>query len=183
MDGDVLFPVQQHSIPNSPCRSRHERIRIQHVCAPDQSDSSVGAGGGAIPVFGKRNDRWCNVAPPPISAVSRALQNADAERRASIRFPITLKFHYTALGPIKPVRLGTGRTIDMSSSGLRFTADTSLQIGQKMVVHIDWPALLPGDIKLQLVVSGLVVRTSGTEVALRIVRHDFRNRVGEGSPH
>src|SRR6516162_3479463 len=122
MDGDVLFPVQQHSISNSPCRSRHERIRIQHVCAPDQSDSSVGAGGGAIPIFG----RWCNVAPPPISAVSRTLQNADADRRASIRFPIALRVHYTALGTTKPVRLGTGCTIDMSSSGLRFTTDPPL---------------------------------------------------------
>jgi hypothetical protein len=62
----------------------------------------------------------------------------------------------------------------MSSSGLRFTTDPPLQIGQKMVVHIDWPALLHWGIKLQLVVLGVVVRTNGTEVALQILRHDFR---------
>jgi hypothetical protein len=111
-------------------------------------------------------------------------QSADAERRASVRFPLNLEVRYTTFGGTKPKSVGNGRTIDLSSSGLRFTADTSLLIGQRIVVNIDWPVLLHGDIKLQLVISGAVVRTNGTEVALQIQRHDFRTRqVGQGSPH
>jgi hypothetical protein len=64
----------------------------------------------------------------------------------------------------------------MSSSGLSFTADRPLSIGQKLDLSIDWPARLDGDVQLQLVVSGVVVRNSGAVTALRIERHDFRTR-------
>jgi hypothetical protein len=80
--------------------------------------------------------------------------------------------------------VGTGRTIDVSSSGLRFTADHPLLIGHRILAYIDWPALLSGGIKLQLVISGVVIRTNGTEVALKIERHDFKTRSArQESPH
>jgi hypothetical protein len=95
---------------------------------------------------------------------------------------LTDTFRHTIAGN-KLHRGANGRTIDISSSGLRFTADTALLIGQKIVVYIDWPVLLNGDIKLKLVVLGVVVRTNGTEVALQIQRHDFRTRhAGQGPP-
>jgi hypothetical protein len=110
-------------------------------------------------------------------------KDADADRRASTRFSLNLEVRYTILGGNKPVRVGVGRTIDVSSSGLRFMADTPMLTGQKIVVHIDWPVLLDGDTKLQLVISGVVVRTDGTEAALQIQRHDFRTRhAGQGPP-
>jgi hypothetical protein len=74
------------------------------------------------------------------------------------------------------VETGSGRTIDLSSSGLSFTADKPLETGQKLDVSIDWPALLDGGVKLQLIVSGVVVRTDGTTTALQIRRHEFRTR-------
>jgi hypothetical protein len=80
------------------------------------------------------------------------------------------------VGGTKPVTAGTGRTIDLSSSGLRFTADRPLPVGQGIRLYIDWPALLNGKVKMQLAISGEVVRTHGTEVALRILQHDFRTR-------
>ena len=86
-----------------------------------------------------------------------------SERRAHIRFPTTLEVRYTTSG-----RQGRGHTIDLSSSGLRFRADKPLLTGQSIAVYIDWPILLEGDVKLQLVLSGVVVRTDGTEVAVQI---------------
>jgi hypothetical protein len=74
------------------------------------------------------------------------------------------------------VETGSGRTIDLSSSGLSFPADRSLETGQKLDVSIDWPALLDGGVKLQLIVSGVVVRTAGTATALQIRRHEFKTR-------
>jgi hypothetical protein len=64
----------------------------------------------------------------------------------------------------------------MSSSGLSFTADKPLPIGQKLDLYIDWPARLDGDVQIQLVASGVVVRSSGAVTALRIERHEFRTR-------
>ncbi len=45
-------------------------------------------------------------------------------------------------------------------SGLSFTADRPLLTGQKLEVAIDWTVLLDGGVRLQLVMSGVVVRTS-----------------------
>jgi hypothetical protein len=80
--------------------------------------------------------------------------------------------------------MGSGRTIDLSSSGLSFTADRPLQTGQKLDVYIDWPVLLDGGVQLQLIMSGVVVRTGGTATALQIERHEFRTRRGglKGAP-
>jgi hypothetical protein len=80
--------------------------------------------------------------------------------------------------------MGTGRTIDLSSSGLRFIADRPLVVGQRIAVYVDWPVLLHGTINIQLAISGLVVRANGTEVAIEIYEHDFRTRsVGPQSTH
>ena len=104
------------------------------------------------------------------------VQNSDIERRASRRFPCALEVRYAIRGQGAPAKMGTGRTVDLSSSGLRFTADRPLPIGQGIQVYLDWPVLLHGAVNLQLVLSGVVVRTDGTEIALQIERHEFRTR-------
>lgn len=91
------------------------------------------------------------------------------------RFRLALQVRYAATGRL-PTEPGVGRTIDMSSSGLRFNADKPLATGQRLDVSIDWPVLLDGGVQLQLIVSGTVVRSNGTEIALRIERHEFRTR-------
>jgi hypothetical protein len=67
----------------------------------------------------------------------------------------------------------------MSSSGLSFTADTPLSIGQRLHMSIDWPVLLDGGVQLQLVASGVVVRSGGAVIAMRIERHEFKTRRAE----
>jgi hypothetical protein len=107
---------------------------------------------------------------------TRRPKEANSERRSSTRFPLTLEARYTLPGRRAPVEKGSARTIDLSSSGLAFDADKPLQIGQKIHVAIDWPALLDGSVQLQLIVSGRVVRTMGTTTALQIEQHEFRTR-------
>src|SRR5580658_7870441 len=99
-----------------------------------------------------------------------------AERRASHRFAMTLHVRYTVSGSRARMETGSGRTIDLSSSGLSFIADKPLQTGQKLHLSIDWPALLDGGVQLQLIMSGVVVRTDGTATAVQIRRHEFRTR-------
>jgi hypothetical protein len=62
----------------------------------------------------------------------------------------------------------------MRSSGLSFPADRPLLIGQNL--SIDRPARLDGDVQIQLVASGVVVRTAGAVTAIRFERYDFRTR-------
>ena len=89
---------------------------------------------------------------------------------------MNLEVRYNVIGHRGPAENGSGRTIDMSSSGLSFTADRPRLVGQNLDVSIDWPARLDGDVQLQVVVSGVVVRTDGAVIALRIERHEFRTR-------
>ena len=106
----------------------------------------------------------------------RLPKGPSSERRTSVRFPLNLEVRYSVAGRRGPDEQGSGRTIDMSSSGLSFTADRPLSIGQKLDLSIDWPVLLDGDVQLQLVSSGGVVRTTRAVTALRIERHEFRTR-------
>ena len=99
-----------------------------------------------------------------------------SERRASVRFPLTLDVRYSVSHRRAPVEAGSGQIIDLSSSGLRFAAQGPLEPGLKLDVAIDWPVLLDGRVQLQLIVTGVVVWSSGTETALQIQQHDFRTR-------
>jgi hypothetical protein len=103
-------------------------------------------------------------------------KSVSAERRASTRFALNLEVTFTVTTRHSDVKSGSGRTIDLSSSGLSFTTDQPLLPGQKIDVSIDWPVLLDGAIKLQLVMSGVVVRSDATMIALRIKKHEFRTR-------
>jgi PilZ domain len=97
-------------------------------------------------------------------------------RRARARFPLTLDVRYSVSHRGAPVESGSGQIIDLSSSGLRFAAQRPLEPGLKLDVAINWPVLLDGCVQLQLIVTGVVVWSSGTETALRIQRHGFRTR-------
>ena len=106
----------------------------------------------------------------------RLLQGLSSDSRSSVRVPMDLEVRYRVVRRRRPVENGSGRTIDISSSGLSFTADRPLSIGQTIDVYIDWPVLLDGGIQLQIVTSGVVVRTDGAVTALRMGRHAFRTR-------
>jgi PilZ domain len=108
----------------------------------------------------------------------RLPRDENPERRVSTRFPLTLEVRYAVLGHGGPAETGTGRTIDLSSSGLSFTAERPLETGQRIDVSIDWPVLLGGGVQLQLIMSGQVVRSNGSATALQIERHEFRTRRG-----
>ena len=99
-----------------------------------------------------------------------------SERRGTARFPLDLEVRYTGSGGQGLLVTGSGRTTDLSSSGLAFISDNPLPHGLRLDLSIDWPVLLDGAIQLQLTISGVVVRTSGSVTALRIQRHEFKTR-------
>ena len=112
----------------------------------------------------------------PIERRVRLAKEPKSDRRASVRFPLTLDVRYSVSHRGAPVETGTGKLIDLSSSGLRFLAQGHQEPGLKIDVAINWPILLDGRVQLQLMVKGVVVWSSGTATALQIQRHDFRAR-------
>lgn len=97
------------------------------------------------------------------------------ERRRKRRFPVNFELHYVAEWR-KGSESGLGRAVDLSSSGLSFHADRRLRPQQTIWVAMDWPARLDGNIPLQLVIAGKIIRTEGTLTVLRFNNHEFRTR-------
>jgi len=113
--------------------------------------------------------------PPRTEARTGAPKHA-RERRSSTRFPLALDLRYTIAGLRGQEAAGLGRTIDLGSSGLSFTADRPLSIGQRLELSIHWPVLLNAGVQLQLILSGVIVRVDGAITAVEIQRHEFRTR-------
>ena len=65
--------------------------------------------------------------------------------------------------------------VDLSSAALRFAAERPLATGLCMEIVVAWPTLLEGRIPLQLIASGLVVRTQGTDTVVTIERYGVQN--------
>ena len=113
-----------------------------------------------------------------ITKKGRLLKGLDPDRRGNVRYPLNLEVRYSFVVERGPAENGSGRTMDISISGLSFTADRPLAIGQRLDLSIEWPVLLDGGVQLQLVTSGVVVRSDGAFVALRIARPEFKTRRG-----
>ena len=112
----------------------------------------------------------------PIERRVRLPKEPRRDRRASVRFPLSLDIRYAVSHRRAPIETGSGQVIDLSSSGLRFAAQSLLEPGLKLDVAINWPVLLDGRVQLQLIVTGRVVWSNGTETSMEIERHDFRTR-------
>jgi hypothetical protein len=67
----------------------------------------------------------------------RLPKDAKAERRANIRFPLTLEIQYAVWERGGPVDRGSG----LRSTGLSFTADRPLRTGQRL----RWTSSGPSD--------------------------------------
>jgi len=74
----------------------------------------------------------------------------------------------------KVLHTGDGVTVDLSSGGILFDARQSLPVGLDVELSINWPVLLNNVAAMQLVVSGRIVRATGTTVAIRMTQHEFR---------
>ena len=99
--------------------------------------------------------------------------SSDRDRRTTDRFPIENALRYKLPDG---EQAGTGQTLNMSSGGILFTADSRLPLGKQIEVSVDWPAQLNARCGLKLVASGRVVRSSPNAAAVRIEKYDFRTR-------
>jgi hypothetical protein len=98
------------------------------------------------------------------------------ERRAKQRFGIERPLRYRFLYGASLGQVASGRAVDASSNGVLVESDNQLNVGDPLELLIDWPAQLNGDVPLQLVTAGCVVRVQGKRCAVSVERYEFRTR-------
>jgi len=69
---------------------------------------------------------------------------------------------------------GSGELLDISSRGALFTTSARLSPGQRVELQVRWPVMLDGEVPLNLVVLGRIVRAEQGRAAIRIRCHEFR---------
>ena len=95
------------------------------------------------------------------------------ERRFTRRYPLGLKVYYKLLS-LKNPAVGFGETIDVSSRGVLFEAESWLVDYGKIELALKWPFLLEGSCDLQLLMRGRIVRVDDRKVAVRSDFYEFR---------
>ena len=95
-------------------------------------------------------------------------------RRKSHRFPIQLDVRFRTLGRRSETLSGTGKTVNISSSGVLFTSPYELPVGTRIEVSIRWPVELNEKCGLNLVGRGRIVRQSKGQAAVRVEEWQFR---------
>jgi len=98
------------------------------------------------------------------------------ERRKSSRFPIERELRYKTLSQRAEALNGTGKTLNISSSGVLFTAAHDFALGTRLEVSISWPAQLNERCLLNLVARGRVARKEEGQVALQIQQYEFHTQ-------
>lgn len=73
-------------------------------------------------------------------------------------------------------RILIGESLNISSKGMVFKTTETFEPGQVVEAFIDWPVLLDDCVRLTLFVEGVVVRSTGTQTAMRIEKYEFRTR-------
>ena len=98
------------------------------------------------------------------------------DRRAAKRLTIEREVHYSVLNRREGEVEGTGKTVNMSSSGVLITTGEMLLPGRRLELSISWPAHLDNRCALKLMARGRVVRFEGNAAALEIMQHEFRTK-------
>jgi hypothetical protein len=103
----------------------------------------------------------------------KIIDSSTSDRRTTDRFPIENNLRYKVMDNLQT---GNGQTLNMSSGGILFTAESRLPMGEQIEVSVDWPAQLNARCGLKLVALGKVVRSTNDAAAIRIEKYDFRTR-------
>lgn len=113
------------------------------------------------------------------TAGAPAVEPEAGDRRAAVRFPIEQEVRYKVFSR-NLIETGAGKTVNMSSNGVLFTAERTLLPGERLELAVNWPAQLDNRCALKLVTSGRVVRSNGTHAAITIERYEFRTQGTHG---
>jgi len=100
----------------------------------------------------------------------------ERERRIKRRFRIEQDVRYKMLYGQRIAETGTGRTMNISSSGVWFTTPNMLTAGMPVELSMTWPVLLNDSCPMKLMIYGCVARSDEEGVAVTIERYEFRTQ-------
>lgn len=107
------------------------------------------------------------------------LDRSKTDRRGADRFPIERDVRYKVLNKKNMDEMGTGKTLNMSSTGILFTAEHLLLPGKRLEVSISWPAQLNNKTPLKLVARGRIIRYEDGSAAMEIQQYEFRTSAAQ----
>ena len=97
------------------------------------------------------------------------------DRRTSNRLPIERDVRYKVLGAKRTLtQVGSGRTLNMSSTGILFSTESTLPEGERIQLSVSWPAQLNDTLPLKLAAVGRLVRAGETQAAISIEIYEFK---------
>ena len=96
------------------------------------------------------------------------------ERRTKRRFQIERGVRYQILYGQRLSQPGTGKSLNISSSGISFSTNNLLTIGMSIRLSMNWPVLLHGSRPIRLMIYGHVIRSNDQATVVAIERYDFR---------
>jgi len=111
---------------------------------------------------------------PAMGRIQQLLGSRRADQRAHRRYPIALAVEYKLLRKGRVERLGSGKTVDVSSGGACFECADVLPREGLIELVMKWPFLLEGVCPLSLVMRGSIVRSDGQRIAVQAKHHEFR---------
>jgi len=100
----------------------------------------------------------------------------ERERRTKRRFEIGQEVRYKMLFGQRIAETGTGRTTNISSSGVWFSTENMLTSGMPVELSMNWPVLLNDSCPMKLMIYGCVVRSNEKGAAVAIERYEFRTQ-------
>jgi hypothetical protein len=112
----------------------------------------------------------------------KAIEGIAGDRRIDRRYDLKLGLRWKLIRRRRLLDNGTGTSIDLSSGGIYFDAGRPLPVGLNVELSVSWPVLLHNTAPLQLIITGRIVRVSGTCAAIQMVQHEFRT-MAQNSDH
>jgi hypothetical protein len=103
------------------------------------------------------------------------------DRRADRRYPIAAELEYRIINRGNVVKIGLGRTIDISSAGVLFESEIALPRGLKVELIISWPSLPTTSKRIEIRAEGRTVRADHKCTAVRIYKYTFRGAPAPGA--
>ncbi|MDP9054507.1 MAG: PilZ domain-containing protein [Acidobacteriota bacterium] len=104
-----------------------------------------------------------------------------SDRRNSQRFPLQLSVKYRVIGDGPEGNWCVTETLNISSKGILFKTEDSVQLGRGVEAFVSWPVALDKRVALKLALRGPVVRSEGNRTAVRFERYEFKTRSVDGS--
>jgi len=108
--------------------------------------------------------------------MAKRKKDEKSDRRSKRRFKIEQNLRYKLLYGSRVAESGSGKTLNISSSGVWFSTENVLGTGLPVELSMTWPARLNDVCPMKLMIYGCVVRSDKDGAALSIERYEFRTQ-------